>query len=99
MFDVACQPRIISPSGGLYPETTDISFKLGTSANVNVRIYGMSGNLIREVVVDRRLNTGLNTVQWDGKGRSGQVVRDGIYIVVIEAEGTAANKTVAVLNR
>ncbi len=97
--EVVCQPRIISPSGGLYPGTTDISFKLGRSASVDVRIYGVSGNLIREVVGDRRLNAGLNMVQWDGRDRNGQVVKDGIYVVVVRTEGQAANKTVAVLNR
>ena len=97
--DIACQPRIISPSGTLYPATTDISFKLGTSATVNVRIYSVSGNLIREISKDRRLNAGLNTVQWNGRDRNVQAVTDGIYIVVIEAGGKAANKTVAVLNR
>lgn len=97
--DVTCQPRIISPSGSLYPGTTDISFQLGRSANVDVRIYGVSGNLIREVVNGQRLNAGLNTVRWDGQGRNEQVVSDGIYIVVIQAEGEAANQTVGVLNR
>ncbi len=97
--DVACQPRIIAPSGGLYPGATDISFRLGSSANVNVRVYSAGGNLIREVAVDRRLNAALNTVQWDGRDRNGQVVRDGIYVVVIEAGGVAASRTVGVLNR
>ncbi len=77
--DVTCQPRIISPSGGLYPGVTDISFTLGTSTNVDMRIYGVSGNLIREIVKAQRLNAGLNTVQWDGRDRNEQVVRDGIY--------------------
>ena len=99
MSNVTCQPRIISPSDNLYPGTTDISFQLGRSANVDVRIYGVSGNLIREIVNGQRLNSGLNTVRWDGQDRNGQVVGDGIYIVVILAEGKAANRTVGVLNR
>ena len=97
--DIACQPRIISPAGGMYPSTTDITFKLGAAANVNVLIYGASGNLIAEVEKGRALNAGLNTVRWDGKDRNGKAVRDGIYIVVIDAGGKATNKTVAVLNR
>ena len=97
--DLACQPRIISPGGNLYPGVTDVSFQLGASAAVDVRIYGVSGNLIREVVLGRRLNAGLNVVQWDGRDRNGQVVKDGLYVVVIEAGGQGARKTVAVLNR
>ena len=97
--DLACQPRIISPAGSLYPGVTDISFRLGAPAGVNVRIYGISGNLVREVILNRRLNAGLNIVQWDGRDREGRLVRDGIYIVAIEAGGQAARKTVAVLNR
>jgi len=97
--DVACQPRIISPAGGVYPPTTDISFRLDTRASVDVRIYSVSGNLIRTVVQGQSLNEGLNTVRWDGRDSDGRVVTSGIYIVVIQADGKAANKTVAVLNK
>ena len=97
--EMSCQPRIISPTGGLYPGVSDMSFKLGTAASVDVRIYGVSGNLVREIVLDRQMNSGLNMVQWDGLDRGGKVVRDGIYVVVVEADGKAANRTVGVLNR
>jgi hypothetical protein len=97
--DVACQPRIISPAGGVYPSTTDISFRLGARVPVDVRVYSVSGNLIRTVAQGQTLNEGLNTVPWDGKDSDGKVVASGIYIVVIQAEVKAANKTVAVLNR
>ena len=97
--DVACQPRIISPGGSLYPGVTDISFVLGSSGHVDVRVYGISGNLIREVGIDVSLNAGLNVLQWDGKNRDGQVVKDGIYLVVVDVDGRSANKTVGVINR
>ena len=97
--EMLCQPRIISPTGGLYPGVSDISFRLGTAASVDVRIYGVSGNLVREIVLDRQMNSGLNMVQWDGLDRGGKVVRDGIYVVVVGADGKAANRTVGVLNR
>ncbi|MDP6775704.1 MAG: FlgD immunoglobulin-like domain containing protein, partial [Candidatus Latescibacteria bacterium] len=97
--DVVCQPRIISPLGGLYPGATDISFMLGAASDVNVRVYSAGRNLIREIAAGRRMNAALNTVQWDGRDRHGRVVRDGIYVVVVEAEGSAVNRTVGVLNR
>ncbi len=97
--DLACQPRIISPAGSLYPGVTDVSFQLRASAAVDVRIYGVSGNLIRELVLGRMLNSGLNVVQWDGRDRNGQVVGDGLYVVVVEAGGQGARKIVAVLSR
>ena len=99
VFDMTCQPRVISPNGNLYLGTTDITFDLGSPSTVAVRIYGVSGNLIRELVKNLRLNAGLNTVRWDGRDRDNRVVRDGIYIVVIEADGHTANKTVGILNR
>ncbi|MDA0745307.1 MAG: hypothetical protein O2954_02240 [bacterium] len=97
--EMVCQPRIISPNGSLYPGVSDISFRLGAAVSVDVRVYGVSGNLVREVVLARRMSEGLNTVQWDGRDRNGKAVRDGVYVVVIEAEGRAANQTVGVLNR
>ena len=97
--DLACQPRIISPGEGLYPSTTDISFVLGKSGDVDIRIYSISGNLVREIEKDRPLNVGYNIVQWNGKDTNGRQVADGLYIVVIAAGGKSANKTVAVLTR
>jgi hypothetical protein len=97
--DVACQPRIISPADGLYPTTTDISFRLGARATVDVTIYSVSGNLIREVTKDWPMNEGLNTVQWDGRDREGKVVTSGLYMVVVKVAEKAATHTVAVLNK
>ena len=97
-----CQPRAFAPSGGgnlLYAQATDILFQLGSSSDVNVWIYSLSGNLVREMLRNHGLNAGWNTVQWNGKDRNGRVVRSGLYIVVVEAGGKASNKTVAVVNR
>jgi len=97
--NVVCQPRIISPGGGVYPGVTDVSFELGMQAEVDVRVYGISGNLVKEVLKRGRLNGGFNTVHWNGRDKDEKVVRDGVYIVVIESGGKSARKTVGVLNR
>ena len=99
VFEITCQPRIISPSGGIYPAATDITFRLGASSRVSVRIYSTSGNLVREIEKERELKAGWNAVKWNGTNRTGQFARNGIYIVAIDAEGKTANKTVAVLQR
>ena len=97
--EVVCQPRIISPAGGIYPSVTDISFRLTALANVNIAVFSASGNLIRSIEDNRMLNAGLNTVQWDGRDRSGRPVASGPYLVVVRADGTATSKAVMVLNR
>jgi hypothetical protein len=92
-----CQPRVFSPGGGGFRETTDISFSLAGASAVTIRIYDREGRLERLLRKDAVLNPGLNVVSWDGRDDDGKVVPSGLYIVVLAAEGKKLNRTVAVM--
>ena len=45
------------------------------------------------------MHAGRNLLTWDGRDHQDQAVKSGLYIVVIDADGQQAQKTVAVVNR
>jgi len=67
-------PFMVSTSG----ETT-IGFELATPENVTLRVYDMLGHEVRTLVAGLGRAAGHNTVQWDGRDASGNVVSSGLY--------------------
>ncbi|MDI6792459.1 MAG: FlgD immunoglobulin-like domain containing protein [bacterium] len=67
----------------LNPETW-IPFELAGEANVSIRIYNLSGNLVRTMELGK-LGAGSYTskgesVYWDGKDNNGNEVASGVYL-------------------
>jgi 1,4-alpha-glucan branching enzyme len=58
--------------------TTTIRFFLGESQHAAVRIYDVSGRLIR-ILVNADLPAGLHEVRWDGQNEWGENVASGVY--------------------
>ena len=78
--------------------TTDISFDLGAQATVRIEIYDRSGRLRRILEPGRTMGPGRQVITWDGRDADNRIVRSGLYIVVIDADGVKGHKTVAVVN-
>ena len=77
-------------------ESTTISFyNSGTKATV--KIYTITGKLVRDLTKDTPQTSGSVEVQWDGKNSRGQVVRNGVYVAVITAGGTRMMVKIAVV--
>ncbi len=54
---------------------------------VNIKIYSILGELVREVIVNEPLDKGkLYSFNWDGKTDMGRTARNGRYLVRIEAK-------------
>ena len=90
-------PGAARPVGSL-TGTTDISFDLGTQATVRIEIYNRTGRLERILEPGRSLGPGRHIITWDGLDHNNERVKSGLYIVVIDADGDKAHKTVAVVN-
>ncbi len=58
--------------------TTNIAFALKERAEVTLKIYNMSGQLVRTLVHETRA-AGEHVTQWDGKNAAGQAVASGAY--------------------
>jgi hypothetical protein len=80
--------------------STTIAYKLSDDANVTLRLYTLSGNLVLRKDFTRGTRggvSGLNEFQWDGRNGKGEYVSSGGYIVVVEAEGHG--ETIHVMSR
>ena len=67
------------------PEATDFTYILSRPAEVVIRIYTVSGRLIRilEGVPGR---AGYNQVRWDGRDADGHLLANGVYLYTVTAD-------------
>ncbi len=84
--------RIIIPSDfelhGNYPNpfnpSTTFSFTLPLDKRVSVRVYDMTGRLVRTLVNDEHYAEGKHSVVWNGLSDNGRAVASGQYIYTLE---------------
>ena len=65
------------------PNTT-IKYYIPRKAYVNITIYDMIGNVIKNLVNENQ-NYGYKSVQWNATNNQGQPVSAGVYLYSIEA--------------
>jgi hypothetical protein len=97
LSNIAVTPRAFSPRGSFANEEASISFTLGRSGSVTVKIYNRAGRLVHEIASGRPMNAGANLVRWDGRDSNADLVPSGLYFVTIEALGETKSKTVSVV--
>ena len=77
---------LLQNSPNPFSTNTKIDFELPASAAAAIRIYDVSGRLVRKF--DRAVaNKGINSVLWDGRDERGRNVSSGIYFCNLEALG------------
>ncbi len=64
--------------------TTRLNFSLVEAAKVDLRIYDMSGRLVR-ILLRAEAPAGDHTITWNGRNDAGQPVTSGIYFARIRA--------------
>lgn len=90
-------PGVSSPAvpsqfqlGGSFPNPfyaeTMISFALPLTGHVNLRVYDMSGRLVR-TLVDGDMSAANHAITWDGRDHNGDLVGAGVYFCRLEAAG------------
>lgn len=65
--------------------TTNIVFRLPSSADVKLTIYNLLGQRVAVILDNKTQSAGKHTVQWDGRDEAGKRVSSGVYIYRIEA--------------
>ncbi|MGQ9706835.1 MAG: S8/S53 family peptidase [bacterium] len=77
-------------------ESTIIPIELNgdTSENVDIRIYDISGRLVK--CLNEILQPGINSIIWDAKDDNGSYVKSGIYLLKIESEGYSSSLKIVV---
>jgi hypothetical protein len=74
---------------GNYPNpfnpTTNINFRLPESSDVSILIYGIQGNLVRELALNQPFEAGDHFITWDATDNEGQQVASGMYVYLFSA--------------
>jgi len=78
--EFALKPNYPNPFN---PETT-IEFALPEASKVNLKIYNLTGQLVRELVAND-YPAGYQKVIWDGRDQYGKNVGSGVYIYTLKA--------------
>jgi hypothetical protein len=79
-----------------FSATTKVVFSLDHHERAQVRIYDVTGRLVR-TLVDRRLKVGIHRETWDGRDESGRIVASGIYFYRLQAGSKVLTKKMVLL--
>ena len=88
--------RLFQNSPNPCREFTSINYQLPEPGHTTLRVYDISGRLVR-TLVDGRKETGHHTIHWDGRDGNGDLVPSGVYFYRMEVgEYRAAKKLLLV---
>jgi len=76
----------ISPNNDGIKDRASFKFKLARYANVTLKIYDLVGNLIRRIDGGEKEPDIEHTIYWDARDNSEKLVRNGLYLYLLEAE-------------
>ncbi|MFH1278626.1 MAG: M14 family zinc carboxypeptidase [Candidatus Eisenbacteria bacterium] len=82
--DAPVRTRLVGNAPNPFNPTTEIRFDLAKPSVVDLRVYDISGRLIRALVPAEGRDAGSHRVLWDGRNDSGKEVASGIYLYRIE---------------
>jgi len=75
----------ISPNNDGIKDRASFKFELARYANVTLKIYDLAGNLIRRIDGGEKEPDIEHIIYWDARDNSGNLVRNGLYIYLLEA--------------
>jgi len=78
------------------PSTT-ISYRLAETLPVSLRVYDLSGRLVRTLVHGENQSPGAHEFVWEGRNDGGQSVASGTYVYRLDAGGYAVSRRLMLL--
>jgi endonuclease I len=78
--------------------TTTIRFELPQRAPVSLRIYDVTGRLVRNLVAGGTLEAGRHEAAWNGQSESGQRVSAGLYFYRLQAGAFSETRRMVLAN-
>lgn len=92
---------VVEALGDAYPNPfnphTTISFDLPKQAAVSLRVFDVSGRLVRVLLDGEIVAGGHREVTWSGRDESGQQVAAGVYFYRLDADGYSETKSMALI--
>ena len=93
-------PMIVSGLEPSFPNpfnpTTTIRFSLAESGHAALRVYDVSGRLVR-ILIDEVLPRGNHEMRWDGRNERGEGMASGVYFYRIVVPGFANKQKMVLL--
>ena len=78
------------------PQTT-ISFDLPQRARASLRVYAVTGDLVRTLLNDGMARQGRNEFVWDGRDDAGRRISSGVYFYSLQVGEFAATRRMVLL--
>ncbi len=91
--DVRAEPNPFAPANGCVTIYYELSSDSAREPFVTVRIYNMAGQFVRELISNGSQGKGPASIDWDGLTDSGELARNGRYVVEVSAEDTSGTET------
>jgi len=85
-------PRLYPSTPNPFNPMTSIKYDLPTQAHVSLRIFDMSGRLIRVLVAGRAIEAGTHEAVWNGQDETGRTVAAGVYFYRLQVGGYTQTK-------
>jgi hypothetical protein len=82
--------------GPFNPQTV-IAFEILAPATVSLRVFDVSGRLVRVLMGGEFVAEGRRQVIWSGRDESGQAVAAGVYFYRLDADGYSLTKSMALI--
>jgi len=87
--DLAGTPGAIAPTLKTFPNPfnprANLRYTLSSNSVVSLRVYDVSGRLVRTVLDNQVELAGFHSVAWDGKDSAGKAVASGVYVVQLDS--------------
>ena len=86
--DVAGAPAVaptLEASPNPFNPLVNLRFTIPVNAAVTLKIYDVSGRVVRTLLDDKVELAGFHSVSWDGKDSGGKAVASGVYVAQVEA--------------
>jgi hypothetical protein len=86
-------PPVPNPAPGEF----DLTFQLLDRRSIDVRVYSVTGRLVRTLESPGEAGPGVYTVRWDGLDGTSKPVPSGIYFVMAEVAGRTQTQSAVVV--
>ena len=77
--------------------STIISFNLLEMSEINLSIYNVRGEIIRNMI-DKKMAQGCHTIKWDGKNNQGKEVSSGVYLYTLRVGDDIISRKMLLIN-
>jgi flagellar hook assembly protein FlgD len=87
--------RLAPATPNPFKGSTRISFGLPRDARLSLRVFDVTGRIVRVLTDGRTWPAGTHAIHWDGMGDDGQTAAPGIYLAVLKTDrGTGVRRMV-----